>query len=129
MISFSRLNENLNAKCQEEQALNTKLLDLERKNIVLATQSQEVRNPSIEFMIHNSSLFFQAQRKYELELDNRRTFERNLEETQRSLEQERQTKNQMGATNREWMEKIVNLERQVNPSRLPSLPSFSSSLG
>lgn len=51
LISFSRLNENLNAKCQEEQVLNTKLLDLERKNIVLATQSQEVRNSSIEFMI------------------------------------------------------------------------------
>ena len=56
----------------------------------------------------------QAQRKYELELENRRTFERNLEEIQRLYDNERQVKNQMGVTNREWTEKISNLERQVN---------------
>jgi hypothetical protein len=39
--------------------------------------------------------------------------ERSLEEVQRLFDNERQVKNQMGATNREWTEKITNLERQV----------------
>ncbi|CAF5228445.1 unnamed protein product, partial [Rotaria magnacalcarata] len=56
----------------------------------------------------------EAQRKYELELENRRTFERNFEETQRSLEYEKQAKIQMEAMNREWIEKITILERQLN---------------
>ena len=39
---FRRLTENLNVKSQEEQALNNKLYELGRENIVLTTQSQEV---------------------------------------------------------------------------------------
>ncbi|CAF4574909.1 unnamed protein product, partial [Rotaria magnacalcarata] len=61
--------------CQDEKVLNSKLYELERKNVVLVTENKE------------------AQRKYELELENRRTFERNLEETQRLLDNERQVKN------------------------------------
>ena len=41
-FDLRRLSENFNQKCQEEQALNAKLYDLERKAIVLAAQSQEV---------------------------------------------------------------------------------------
>ncbi|CAF1596153.1 unnamed protein product, partial [Adineta ricciae] len=95
-LRMRRLHEDLNAKCQDEKVLNSKLYELERKNVVLATENKE------------------AQRKYELELENRRTFERNLEELQRLYDNERQVKNQMGVTNREWTEKISNLERQLN---------------
>ena len=49
-----------------------------------------------------------------MELENRRTYERNLEEAQRSLENEKQAKTQIGATNREGIEKLTSLERQVN---------------
>lgn len=61
----------------------------------------------------------QSQRKYELEIENRRSIERNLEEVQRLLDNERQMKNQMGVTNREWTDKITILERQVNSSLVP----------
>lgn len=111
---FRRLHEDLNAKCQDENMLNSKLYELERKNVVLATENKEV---SVFKNSHHFGIFFfffQAQRKYELELENRRTLERNLEEAQRLLDNERQVKNQMGATNREWTEKISSLERQVN---------------
>ncbi|CAF3673868.1 unnamed protein product [Rotaria socialis] len=95
-IRVRRLYDDLNVKCQEEQLLNSKLYEIERKNVILTTENKE------------------AQRKYELELENRRTFERNFEETQRSLEHEKQAKIQMEAMNREWMEKINVLERQSN---------------
>ncbi|CAF4771522.1 unnamed protein product, partial [Rotaria sp. Silwood1] len=95
-IRMRRLHEDLNAKCQDEKILNSKLYELERKNVVLATENKE------------------AQRKYELELENRRTFERNLDEVQRLLDNERQVKNQMGVTNREWTDKLISLERQLN---------------
>jgi hypothetical protein len=48
---FRRLNDNLNLKSQEEQSLNSKLYELERKNIVLATQSQEVRQLVFFFIL------------------------------------------------------------------------------
>jgi hypothetical protein len=32
----------LNVKCQEEQTLNNKVYELERKNVVLATENKEV---------------------------------------------------------------------------------------
>jgi len=97
-LRFRRLHEDLNNKCQDEKVLNNKLYELERKNVVLATETKE------------------AQRKYEFELENRRAIERNLEELQRLLDNERQMKNQMGVTNREWTEKLVALERQLNES-------------
>ncbi|CAF3799316.1 unnamed protein product [Rotaria magnacalcarata] len=97
-IRMRRFHEDLNAKCQDEKVLNSKLYELERKNVVLVTENKE------------------AQRKYELELENRRTFERNLEETQRLLDNERQVKNQMGVTNREWTDKLTSFERQLNES-------------
>ncbi|CAF4776285.1 unnamed protein product, partial [Rotaria magnacalcarata] len=95
-IRVRRLYDDLNVKCQEEKSLNSKLYEIERKNVILTTENKE------------------AQRKYELELENRRTFERNFEETQRSLEYEKQAKIQMEAMNREWIEKITILERQLN---------------
>jgi len=95
-IRMRRFHEDLNNKCQDEKILNSKLYELERKNVVLATENKE------------------AQRKYELELENRRTLERNLEEIQRLFDNERHMKNQMGVTNREWTEKITSLERQCN---------------
>ncbi|CAF3239913.1 unnamed protein product, partial [Rotaria sp. Silwood2] len=45
---------------------------------------------------------------------NRQTFERNLEETQCLLDDERQVKNLTDITNREWTDKLTNLERQLN---------------
>ncbi len=72
-----------------------------------------VKKIEVFILTKNCFFFNQAQRKYELELENRRAFERNLEEVQRLLDNERQVKNQMGVTNREWTEKITNLERQV----------------
>ncbi|CAF3587436.1 unnamed protein product [Rotaria sordida] len=95
-IRMRRLHEDLNAKCQDEKILNSKLYELERKNVVIATENKE------------------AQRKYELELENRRTLERNLDEVQRLLDNERQVKNQMGVTNREWTDRLTSLERQLN---------------
>ncbi|CAF4430484.1 unnamed protein product, partial [Rotaria sp. Silwood2] len=95
-IRVRRLYDDLNVKCQEEQSLNGKLYEIERKNVILTTENKE------------------AQRKYELELENRRTYERNLEEIHRTLEYEKQAKTQMDATNREWIEKITTLERQIN---------------
>ncbi|CAF3913512.1 unnamed protein product, partial [Rotaria sp. Silwood1] len=35
-------------------------------------------------------------------------------EVQRLLDNERQVKNQMGVTNREWTDKLISLERQLN---------------
>ncbi|CAF1115190.1 unnamed protein product [Rotaria sordida] len=95
-IRVRRLYEDLNIKCQDEQSLNSKLYDIERKNVILTTENKE------------------AQRKYELELENRRTYERKLEEIQRTLENEKQTKTQMDSTNRESIEKLTILERQIN---------------
>ncbi|CAF3852163.1 unnamed protein product [Rotaria sp. Silwood1] len=95
-IRVRRLYDDLNVKCQEEKSLNSKLYEIEKKNIILTTENKE------------------AQRKYELEIENRRTSERNLEEIQRTLEYEKQAKTQMDATNREWTDKITLLERQIN---------------
>jgi hypothetical protein len=39
---FRRLHEDLNAKCQDEKVLNSKLYELERKNVVVATENKEV---------------------------------------------------------------------------------------
>jgi len=39
---FRRLHEDLNGKCQDEKILNSKLYELERKNVVLATENKEV---------------------------------------------------------------------------------------
>lgn len=55
-------------------------------------------------------------------MENRRGFERKLEEMQRLFDNERLVKNQMGATNREWTEKISNLERQVRTSLVLKSP-------
>ncbi|CAF1345811.1 unnamed protein product [Didymodactylos carnosus] len=93
-----RLHDDLNAKCQDEKVLNTKIFELERKNVVLQTENKE------------------AQRKHEMEIENRRALEISLEESQRQFENERYGKNQMVNTNREWTEKITNLERQLNES-------------
>ncbi|CAF1315214.1 unnamed protein product, partial [Didymodactylos carnosus] len=89
-----RVHDDMNAKCQDEKVLNTKIYELERKNVVLQTENKE------------------AQRKYEMEIENRRSFEIRLDELQRLLENERYGKNQMVNTNREWTERITNLERQ-----------------
>ena len=37
-----RLHEDFNGKCQDEKVLNGKLYELERKNVVLATENKEV---------------------------------------------------------------------------------------
>ncbi|CAF3051750.1 unnamed protein product [Rotaria sp. Silwood2] len=95
-IQIKCLHEDLNAKCENEKNLNSKLYELERKNVVLTTENKEI------------------QRKYERELENRQTFERNLEETQCLLDDERQVKNLTDITNREWTDKLTNLERQLN---------------
>ncbi len=89
-------------------------MNLKEKMLYLQQKIKKFVKP-IEIFYLNKNNFFcnQAQRKYELELENRRSFERNLEEVQRLLDNERQMKNQMGVTNREWTEKITNLERQV----------------
>ncbi len=85
-----------------------KMWYLQLKIKKLVNKNLQLGEKSFGFFFHD-----QAQRKYELELENRRSFERNLEELQRLLDNERQMKNQMGVTNREWTEKISNLERQV----------------
>jgi hypothetical protein len=41
-VVFRRLHEDLNNKCQDEKILNSKLYELERKNVVLATENKEV---------------------------------------------------------------------------------------
>jgi hypothetical protein len=41
-LGFRRLHEDLNGKCQDEKILNSKLYELERKNVVLATENKEV---------------------------------------------------------------------------------------
>jgi hypothetical protein len=41
-LVFRRLHEDLNGKCQDEKILNSKLYELERKNVVLATENKEV---------------------------------------------------------------------------------------
>jgi len=42
LVDFRRLHEDLNSKCQDEKGLNNKLYELERKNVVLATENKEV---------------------------------------------------------------------------------------
>ena len=39
-----RLQDDMNNKCQDEQHLNSKIYDLERKNVVLTTEHKEVRS-------------------------------------------------------------------------------------
>ena len=41
-FTFRRLHDDLNAKCQDEQLLNSKLYDVEKLNVVLATELKEV---------------------------------------------------------------------------------------
>jgi hypothetical protein len=41
-LFFRRLHDDLNGKCQDEKVLNGKLYELERKNVVLATENKEV---------------------------------------------------------------------------------------
>lgn len=41
-LLFRRLYEDLNAKRQEEQSLNSQLYELERKNATLTTENKEV---------------------------------------------------------------------------------------
>ncbi|UJR14847.1 hypothetical protein I4U23_001832 [Adineta vaga] len=91
-----RLHDELNTKCQEEQSLNSKLYEIEKLNVILATEAKE------------------AQRKYELESENRRLCEKTLDDIQHTLDYEKQTKSQMDVTNREWMDKIAYLERRLS---------------
>jgi len=41
-VFYRRFHEDLNNKCQDEKILNSKLYELERKNVVLATENKEV---------------------------------------------------------------------------------------
>lgn len=112
-LLFRRLYEDLNAKRQDEQSLNSQLYELERKNATLITENKEVCFSNQLFFSWKKILLIQIQRKYELEFEARRTYERNFEETQRSLDYEKQAKNQIDFVNREWIEKNNALERQV----------------
>ena len=96
------LHDELNSKCQEAQALTGKLHESERLNVALTTENKEI------------------QRKYELELATRQTLEHTLEESQRSLGDEKEARNRTDASHRECTEKIADSERQVGR------PSFSS---
>ncbi len=87
-------------------------MNLKEKILFLLRKVKKFVNYLLFFFVW--TIFYnQAQRKYELELENRRTCEQNLEEVQRILESEKQARNQMGVTNREWTERVTNLERQV----------------
>ncbi|CAF1430443.1 unnamed protein product [Adineta ricciae] len=94
-VRVRRLHDDLNAKCQEEQLLNSKLYDVEKLNVVLTTEFKE------------------AQRKHELELESHRLHEKNFEEIKLALEYEKQSKIQVDVTNRELTDKITHLERQL----------------
>ncbi|CAF1365200.1 unnamed protein product [Adineta steineri] len=94
-IRLRRLYDDLNIKCQEEKSLNNKFYELEKLNVILATENKEI------------------QRKYEIELEKAHACANFLEDTQRALEHEKQHKNQIDAINRELAEKIIHSERQL----------------
>ena len=55
--AFSRrLHEDFNGKCQDEKVLNSKLYELERKNVVLATENKEVGRDVPLLRSHISSI-------------------------------------------------------------------------
>ncbi len=55
---FRRLHEDLNNKCQDEKILNNKLYELERKNVVLATENKEVCEIKLKFLIQKKKILF-----------------------------------------------------------------------
>lgn len=99
-----------------------------RKKMVYSTH--KIKKYDNKHFVNQIILFNQIQRKYDAESENRRMCEENLDKIQRLLETEKQAKNEIGATNREWIEKITNLERQVKKQNkfllLISLSSFIS---
>ena len=103
LLCFARvLHDELNGKCQEAQTLTGKVHEYERLNVALSTENKEI------------------QRKYELELAIRQSLEHTLEESQRSLSDEKEARNRADTSHRESTEKIADLERQVGRPLLPS---------
>jgi hypothetical protein len=69
LIDFRRLHDDLNNKCQDEKGLNSKLYELERKNVVLATENKEVREAKLKFLFNKKYYFFVIRLKENMSLN------------------------------------------------------------